>query len=99
MCPEFFNAKTWRSAESRREKKTGWRNGLFHSSPRCSANLCVSALKARGGFTFVEVLAALTFLAILVPTLLGALSIANRASVMAERSAIAGQLGENKLNE
>ena len=52
-----------------------------------------------GGFTFVEVLAALTFLAILVPTLLGALSVSNRASVMAERSAVAGQLAENKLNE
>ncbi len=59
----------------------------------------VISQSASRGFTFVEVLAALTFLAILVPTLLGALSVSNRASVMAERSAIAGQLAENKLNE
>jgi type II secretory pathway pseudopilin PulG len=51
------------------------------------------------GFTFVEVLAALTFLAILVPTLLGALNVSNRASVVAERSGVAAQLADNKLNE
>ena len=58
-----------------------------------------SKVQAARAFTFVEVLAALTFLAILVPTLLGAISIANRAGVMAERSANAAQLAQNKLNE
>ena len=66
------------------------------ANPRASR---ASALKKNCGFTFVEVLAAMTFLAILVPTLVGALSVSNRASEMAERSAIAGQLAENKLNE
>jgi Tfp pilus assembly protein PilV len=51
------------------------------------------------GFTFVEVFAALVFLAILVPAIVEALSIANRTSVVAERGSIAGELAENKLNE
>jgi Tfp pilus assembly protein PilV len=51
------------------------------------------------GFTFVEVLAALLFLAIVVPTIVEALTIANRASVMSERHALAGEYAENKLNE
>ena len=50
-------------------------------------------------FTFVEVFAAMVFLAILVPAIVEGLGIANRASVIAERSAIAGELAENKLNE
>ncbi len=50
-------------------------------------------------FTFVEVFAAMVFLAILVPAIVESLSIANRASVIAERGAIAGELAENKLNE
>ena len=50
-------------------------------------------------FTFVEVLAALLFLAIVVPAIVGALTLANRTSVMAERHAIAGEFAENKLNE
>jgi type II secretory pathway pseudopilin PulG len=50
-------------------------------------------------FTFVEVFAALVFLAILVPVIVEGLGIANRTSVVAERGAIAGELAENKLNE
>jgi Tfp pilus assembly protein PilV len=51
------------------------------------------------GFTFVEVLAALLFLAIVVPSIVSALTLANRASVMSERHAIAGEFAENKLTE
>jgi len=50
-------------------------------------------------FTFVEVFAALVFLAILVPAIVEGLTTANRISVIAERSTIAGELAENKLNE
>jgi hypothetical protein len=53
----------------------------------------------REAFTFVEVFAALVFLAILVPAIVEGLGIANRASVLAERGSIAGELAENKLNE
>lgn len=55
--------------------------------------------KPSGGFTFVEVFAAMVFLAILVPAIAEGLAIANRASVVAERGEIAGELAENKLNE
>ena len=51
------------------------------------------------GFTFIEVLAALLFLAILVPAIVGGLTISNRASVISERSALAAELAENQLNE
>ena len=51
------------------------------------------------GFTFVEILAALVFLGILIPTVVEGITLANRASVISERSAIACELAENKLNE
>ena len=54
---------------------------------------------ARAGFTFVEVLAAMVFLGILMPVVISALLTANRAAVIAERGMIAAQLGENKLGE
>jgi type II secretion system protein I len=50
-------------------------------------------------FTLVEVLAALMFLAILVPVIVGALTLSNRVSEYAERKAVAAELAENKLNE
>lgn len=51
------------------------------------------------GFTFVEVLAALVFLGILMPVVISALMLSNRAGVVAERSTTAMQLAENRLNE
>ena len=51
------------------------------------------------GFTLVEILASLLFLAIAVPAIVGALGVASRASEVAERSSLAGNLAENKLNE
>ena len=53
----------------------------------------------RHGFTLVEVLAALAFLGILIPVVVSALTVSNRAAVIAERSVIAAQLGENQLNQ
>jgi hypothetical protein len=55
--------------------------------------------RSRSAFTFAEVLAAMVFLAILVPVVMEGLTLANRAAVVAERTAIAVQLGENRLNE
>ena len=54
---------------------------------------------SRRAFTFVEVLAALAFLGILIPVVVSALTLANRAGVIAERSSVAVRLGENRLNE
>ncbi len=53
----------------------------------------------RAGFTFVEVLAAMLFLAIVVPAIVTALTLSNRASEMTDRGTTAAQLAENKLNE
>ena len=53
----------------------------------------------RRAFTFVEVLAAMVFLGILMPVVVQALLVGSRAAEVAERSTIAAQLGENKLAE
>ena len=58
--------------------------------------LCVSS---SSGFTFVEILAALVFLAILVPAIVEGIGIASRVATSSERSAIACELAQNKLNE
>ena len=58
----------------------------------------MSILSRRSAFTLVEVLATLAFLGILMPVLVSALLVANRASVISERTAVAVQLGENQLN-
>jgi type II secretory pathway pseudopilin PulG len=60
---------------------------------------CRKLSNARWGFTFVEILAALAFLGILIPVVVSALMVSNRAGLVAERSATAVQLGENQLNE
>jgi hypothetical protein len=41
----------------------------------------------------------MVFLAILVPVVIEGLSLANRVAVVAERTAVAGQLAENHLNQ
>ena len=51
------------------------------------------------GFTFVEVLAALLFLAVVVPAVVTALTVSNRAAEITDRGTTAGELAENKLNE
>jgi len=52
---------------------------------------------AEGGFTLAELLAAMLFLAILVPAVVEGLSLGNRAAVAAERRSIALQLAERQL--
>ena len=55
--------------------------------------------KQRGGFTFAEILAALVFLAILIPAVLEGLTLSSRAAELAERRALATELAQNKLGE
>lgn len=52
-----------------------------------------------GGFSFAELLAAMLFLAILVPAVVEGLTLANRAAVRAERNHLALQLAEKRLQE
>jgi type II secretory pathway pseudopilin PulG len=50
-------------------------------------------------FTFAEVLAALVFMAIVIPVAMQGLQIANRAGVVAERKSMAARLADRLLNE
>lgn len=52
-----------------------------------------------GGFTLAEVLAALLFMAIVIPVALQGLQIASRAGSVSEQKAVGARLAERKLNE
>lgn len=52
-----------------------------------------------GAFTLVEILVTLVFMGVVLPAVVSALLIANRASVSADRSAVATQLGQNEMSE
>jgi type II secretory pathway pseudopilin PulG len=56
-------------------------------------------LRSRAAFTLIEVLAALLFLAIAIPAILGAISASSRSAEAAERTVIAAQLAENQLSQ
>lgn len=51
------------------------------------------------GFTFVEILAAMLFMAIVIPVTIQGITIANRAGIVAERKRLAGELANRKLTE
>lgn len=51
------------------------------------------------GFTLAEVLAAMLFMAIVLPAIMGGMAIASRGGVVAQRSRDAAQLAENLLTE
>ena len=53
----------------------------------------------RSGFTLAEVLAAMLFMAIVIPVSVQGLLIANRAGVVAERKVVAARLADNLLTE
>ena len=52
-----------------------------------------------GAFTLAEVLAALTFMAVVIPVAIEGLQIANRAGVVAQRKSVAARVAERVLNE
>ena len=51
------------------------------------------------GFTFAETLAAMLFVALVIPVALHGIAIANRAGVIADRKIVAAQLAERFLDE
>ncbi len=51
------------------------------------------------GFTFIETLAAMLFMAIVIPVVVQALLLANRAGITADRQRTAGRLASMKLTE
>lgn len=52
-----------------------------------------------GAFTLVEVLAALTFMAVVIPVAIEGVHVANRAGVVAQRKSVAARIAERVLNE
>ena len=66
-----------------------------------TSTFCAGGARKRRqlGFTFAEVLAALVFMAIVIPVAMQGLQIANRAGAVAARKSTAVQLGDEKLNE
>ena len=58
-----------------------------------------SAAKLLAGFTLAEVLAALLFMAIVIPVTIEGVRIANVAGQVSERKAIAARIAERVLNE
>jgi type II secretion system protein I len=53
----------------------------------------------RPGFTLVELLAALAFMAIVMPVVMQALAISNRAGQVAQRKTIAARVADRVLND
>jgi type II secretion system protein I len=53
----------------------------------------------RAGFTLVELLAAMAFMAIVIPVIMQALAIANRAGQVAQRKATAARVADRMLSE
>lgn len=58
-----------------------------------------AANRRRAGFTLAEVLAAMVFMAIVIPVAVQGLRVANLAGQVAERKSVAARLGERILNE
>jgi prepilin-type N-terminal cleavage/methylation domain-containing protein len=56
-------------------------------------------LKRKRGFTFIEVLAAMLFMAIVIPVAVRALTLSNRGGVVAERKRVAMRLADTVLTE
>ncbi len=56
-------------------------------------------LRAKSGFTFAELLAAMIFVAIVIPVTVRAVTFANRAALLAERKRIAAELAGRMLTE
>ena len=55
--------------------------------------------RARAAFTLAEVLAALAFMAIVIPTAVEGLHVASRAGVAAHRKSVAARVADRVLNE
>jgi hypothetical protein len=61
----------------------------------------MATIVSRGnrGFTFVETLAAMLFMAIVIPVAVRGVMLANRAGIVAERTRVAAQLADSLLTE
>ncbi|MBL9136285.1 MAG: prepilin-type N-terminal cleavage/methylation domain-containing protein [Verrucomicrobiales bacterium] len=70
------------------------------ASHRCPGSSWQQQQRGRlRGFTLAEVLAALAFLAIVIPVAVGGLRVASLAGQVGQRKAVAARIGERVLNE
>lgn len=69
------------------------------SSPATSSSRGAKRIDARSAFTLAEVLAALTFMAVVIPVTIEGVHVANRAGVVAQRKTVATRIAERVLNE
>ena len=96
---KFASANHWRAAERGRSAELRFGTLRFQSAVT-DAPIRRSALRRRqAGFTLAEVLAALLFMAIVIPVAMQGLQIASRAGSVSERKAVGARLAERKLNE
>jgi prepilin-type N-terminal cleavage/methylation domain-containing protein len=64
-----------------------------------TANLQPAIPHSHRAFTLIETLVAIAIIAAVLPVLLGGISLANRAALLAKQRTLATTLGEAKLNE
>ena len=85
-----------------KERGASTREHWFASATRrlitCAPSRSVQR-RGQGGFTLAEVLAALVFMAIVIPVAVQALRVANLAGQVAQRKAEAARVAERILNE
>jgi prepilin-type N-terminal cleavage/methylation domain-containing protein len=87
------------SRSSNADRAAGSRRRETAELVEARANSAASRRWRQRGFTLAEVLAALVFMAIVIPVTLQGVRIASRAGSVAERKAVAARLAERKLNE
>ena len=92
---------TWRTPTATSGSSRPPTSGITWSCARYTMNRYAHAPSPGGdeGFTFAEILAAMLFLAILVPVILQAVTVSNRMAMVAARRADALQVAENQLEE
>lgn len=89
-----------RSHAAKRERSAERRSGAFlPAATRVAPGRRPALRRADSGFTLAEVLAALLFMAIVIPVAVQGLQIASRAGSVSERKVQAARMAESKLNE
>ena len=84
-------ARGWSSSFSLR--------GASTCQPSAQNKLKLELQRSRAGFTLAEVLAALVFMAIVIPVAVQGLRVANLSGQVAERKGVAARLADRLLNE
>lgn len=69
------------------------------SNPRCCTASHAARPRGRSGFTLAETLAALLFLAIVIPVAIQAIQLASYAGQVGQRKIIAARIGDRILND